>query len=155
MNFYTKSAIQYNRACEKADADVKMTKAEMLANIEAKQIELGLKTSTDQTGTDEEEDNFVTRGLIATKWTYSALYAFIGAGVGALVYLYCRFRNYKGDMAWLVQFVAYLFVWLALAVGTIGAMVNIGGVKSDLSTLSDNLAVDFGDINACLVDELA
>lgn len=34
MNFYTRPAIMYNKACEKTDADVKMTKTEMLTKIE-------------------------------------------------------------------------------------------------------------------------
>jgi len=46
-------------------------------------------------------------------------------------------------------------MWLALAIGGIGSIVNIASVQLSLSKLKDDLDSSFDDINACISDELA
>jgi len=153
VNFFTRSAIKYNRACEEEGAAVKMTKKEMISNIEARLEKMGKKVDRTSAAhiamhptenvTKDQEKNFIERGMDSKKWTQATFLAFIGFGIGSLVYIYCRVRNYKGNRSYHIQFSAWAFLLVALLVGGIGSLVNIGMLKSDLSSLSESFKTDF------------
>ena len=78
VQLYTRSALKYNRKCESGDN--KMTKTEVLANIEKEMKVFGMSGVS---------DNFIFRAITATEWTDVMFGILIGCGSAAVVFTYC------------------------------------------------------------------